>query len=285
MTLAEVLRGDRVDFTPRERRVSRALLANYPRAGLGTAAELAKLAGVSAPTVVRFSRALGYSGFAELQEVLLEELTERSASPVSQFAEQSLAGTVPSGHWLSAGLPVAQNAVSSLNMIPTVELDRGADLLANPQLRISAFGGRYSGLIASYLTLHLEQVRPGVRPQAPAQSLPGAEFVDASRRDVFVVYDFRRYQTSTIQQAALLAAAGAHIICVTDPWLSPVSQVAEVVLPTSIESATPFDSASAAFVLTELLVGAVLERVGLDAAERMRRWDEANSTAVGDLDL
>lgn len=288
MTLAELLRRDLTALTPRERKVARALLADYPGAGLGTAADLARSAGVSAPTVVRFSRALGFAGFADLQAQLREELTQRTLSPVAMLSAQlqrnvlgaDVDGTAAGTHWLARGLPMQEECVRGLAGIPASELDRAAELLADPRLRVTAFGGRYSGLIAYYLTLHLQQVRPGVRPQTPGQALAGAEFLDAGKRDVFVVYDFRRYQVSTVRQAEALAAAGAHIVCVTDPWLSPLAKVAEVVLPTAVASATPFDSATAAFALTELLVGAVLDRVGDSALERMRRWDDVRADEV-----
>ncbi|WP_028708839.1 MurR/RpiR family transcriptional regulator [Propionicicella superfundia] len=280
MTLAETLRGDLSALTPRERKVAWALIAEYPGAGLGSAADLAKAAGVSAPTVVRFARALGFGGFADLQTQLREELTQRTLSPFAMLAEQLQRNDTSPEHWLARGLPAQQECLRALGGIPVSELDRAAGLLADPRLRVTAFGGRYSGLIAHYLTLHLQQVRPGVRPQAPGQALPGSEFLDTDKRDVFVVYDFRRYQTSTIRQAEALAAAGASLICITDPWLSPVAKVSEVVLPTSVASATPFDSSAAAFVLTELLVGAVLDLVGDSALERIRRWDEVRADEV-----
>lgn len=281
MTLAETLRGDLSALTPRERRVARALLAGYPGAGLHTAASLAKTAGVSAPTVVRFARALGFGGFADLQAQLLEEVNQRGVSPATLLSERIQSGEAGRpGHWLPRDLPAQLGSIEALGGIPISELDRAVELLADPRLRVSAFGGRYSGLIATYLTLHLQQVRPGVRMQTPGQPLPGSEFLDAGRRDVFVVYDFRRYQTSTVRQAEALAAAGAHLICVTDPWLSPIAGFADVVLPTSVASATPFDSATAAFALTELIVGAVLDLTGQPALARIRRWDAAKADEV-----
>lgn len=281
MTLAEALRGDLSALTPQERKVARALLAGYPGAGLHTAASLAQAAGVSPPTVVRFSRALGFAGFADLQSRLLEELNQRTVSPAALLQERMQSGEPGgSGHWLARDLPAQLGAVESLGGIPVSELDRAVMLLADPRLRVSAFGGRYSGLVATYLTLHLQQVRAGVRPQTPGQPLPGSEFLDAGRRDVFVVYDFRRYQVSTIRQSEALAVAGAHVICITDPWLSPVARYSEVVLPTPVTSATPFDSATAAFALTELMVGAVLDLTGEPALARLRRWDAARADEV-----
>ena len=49
----DLLRAPPVPFTPAEMRVVQVLLEEYPIAGLGTVASLAKRAGVSDPTVVR----------------------------------------------------------------------------------------------------------------------------------------------------------------------------------------------------------------------------------------
>lgn len=281
MSLGERLRSDLSQFTPQERRVARVLLANYPRAALGTSAELAAAAGVSAPTVIRFARALGFAGFPALQEVLLNELTERAASPVSRY--DSTRPHRGSGHWLDEGVDVTTSAIrESLTQIPRGELDAAVVLLADPKLRITAVGGRYSGFIASYFTRHLQQVRPNVPYRENSTTIGPSDVLDADRRDVFVIYDLRRYQSKTVDHATSLVEAGAHIICITDEWLSPVAQVAEIVLPTSVESRGPFDSASAAFVLSELLIDAVLDHVGPEALARMRRWEEASSHEILD---
>mgnify|MGYP002759355980 FL=1 len=69
-----------------ERRVGRALLADYPSAGLSSAARLAERAEVSPPTVLRFAQSLGYDGFAGLQVALRAELTQQSSGPLTRLA-------------------------------------------------------------------------------------------------------------------------------------------------------------------------------------------------------
>ena len=59
------------EFSNGERKVARALLAQYPTAGLTTVADLAASAGVSSPTVVRFVTRLGFTGFATFQRSLV----------------------------------------------------------------------------------------------------------------------------------------------------------------------------------------------------------------------
>lgn len=62
-TVAERMRGAEASLSPAERKIVRVLSAHYPTAGLESASGLATLAGVSAPTVVRFVARLGFDGY------------------------------------------------------------------------------------------------------------------------------------------------------------------------------------------------------------------------------
>lgn len=273
-SVAERLRRRMDELTPQERRAARTLLADYPRAGLGTSAELAAAAGVSAPTVVRFARSLGFGGFAELQSALMAELTDRASGPTARFSRTGTA--TRNGHWLSEGAAwVAEEVRGSLAAIPPSEFDAAVALLADPKRRITCVGGRYSNVAAQYLAFHLQQLRPNVGYQTAADPFGPAYTIDADRLDVCALFDVRRYQRTTVDLARRLKDRGATLIVITDPWLTPAAGVADIVLPTSVSSQSPFDSLATAFVLTELLVGAVLEAVGETGATRLREWDEA----------
>lgn len=275
--LSDVLRSRMAELTPQERRVARVVLADYPRAGLGSAQGLATAAGVSSATVIRFAQTLGFSGLTDLHQVLLAEVSERAASPITQQAKirTASAESGSSDHWSSRGLAVALEAISeSFRALPVGEIDRAVDLLADPRLTVTAFGGRYSHALARYMTQHLRQMRPRILPQELAPHIDPADVIDAGKRRVAVIYDFRRYQRSTILTATQLAKAGTTIICITDPWTSPVANVADVVLPLSVDSDSPYDSATPALVMTELLIGGVLNRLHDTAPTRMRTWEE-----------
>ena len=71
------------NFSNSEMKAVRALLANYPAAGLTTVSKLAKQAGVSDPTVLRLAQRLGFEGFAEMQEALLAEVEAHMRSPLT----------------------------------------------------------------------------------------------------------------------------------------------------------------------------------------------------------
>jgi DNA-binding MurR/RpiR family transcriptional regulator len=107
-----------------------------------------------------------------------------------------------------------------------------------------------------------------------------ATVVDAKRSDAIVVFDFRRYEDTTIQLARELHEAGAKIVLVTDRWLSPASAFSEIVLPTVVESPSPFDTLSPAFGLVEMLVGGVVDLLGPTGSARLERFNGVSNEIV-----
>ena len=76
--IAEIEEG----LTPTERRLSAALMADYPFAGLDTIQSFAAHAHTSPPTISRFVTKLGFNGYQDFQRALIEEVRERKSSPI-----------------------------------------------------------------------------------------------------------------------------------------------------------------------------------------------------------
>lgn len=93
--------------------------------------------------------------------------------------------------------------------------------------------------------------------------------IDVGKKTVLVIFDFRRYQESSIQFAEEAAERGATIVLVTDPYLSPISHVANCVLPVQVEAPSPFDSQIAAMAMVEILVAGLIEQLGDKARLRL----------------
>lgn len=272
-TVADVIRAAMDGLPTSERKVARALLAEYPGAGLDTAAGLAGRAGVSAPTVVRFIARLGFGGYRDFQRLLRDELQRaRTASPL----------TLPiraTGENLRAvSAQVFTDALSQTYAdLPDTELSRAVALLADPKRHVLSFGGRYSEVLATYLDLHLRQMRTGTRVLTGSPSRRAGFLLDVGRRHVCVVFDFRRYQRDVIELARHARSQGAQVLLVTDPWLSPVAAEADVVLPTRVEGPSPFDSLVPATAVVESLVAGVLATLGPQAQRRMAAAESLTS--------
>jgi DNA-binding MurR/RpiR family transcriptional regulator len=260
-----------------ERRVAISLLGDYPAAGLETVASLAARAGTSGPTVLRLASRLGFSGFAELQRALRDELTDRHASPLAQYGRRdgAAAGIRAAGVKPelveTAGRVLLRGIESSFGRLNWDHVERSIGLLADQRHPVVTAGGRFSGLVARYLALHLQELRPGVTWAGELERM--GTLLDIGRRHVVVVFDFRRYQSDTVRLGRAAARQGATVLLVTDPWLSPLAADADLILPVEAGAPSPFDSLVPALALAEMLVAGVVDALGDQPRERIARYD------------
>lgn len=266
-TVRKLLHATMDTLSNGERKVSRALLAQYPTAGLTTVADLAEVAGVSPPTVVRFVTRLGFTGFPAFQRALVHELHGELGSPLMQYEKKtgsSKAGVLEESR--SAFLSMLDTTYAE---IPESEFNKLVRLICDPNKQIRINGGRFSRVLAEYLVLHLRLLRAGVELVEAEDMSRRTTVADTSSSTVLVLFDYRRYTDSQLAFAEVMAHAGATVCLMTDNWLSPVAKTAKVVIPTRVESASPFDSLVAAMAISETLVAGVTEKLGASGKKRL----------------
>ena len=297
-TVADRLRLRMAELTTAERKVARVLMADYPVGGLDPVAKLAAAAGVSAPTVVRLVAKLEFDGYAEFQRALKAEVSARLSSPL-EIAEGRLSGRASTpgrlcGQESAAGHPGAdrggalprseqllcEGIRSSFAHLPPAEFDQAVALLADGRRGVTLVGGRFSSMLAEYLAAHLRILRPRVQVLPAARPDRVSSLLDVGRRDVFVAFDYRRYQHDTIRLAMTAKDQGATLIAFTDPYLSPLAARADVILTSSVASPSPFDALTPAMALVEALIAALVDRLGDAPRARMARYDELTGGAV-----
>lgn len=256
-----------------ERRVGRALLADYPSAGLASAATLAERAEVSPPTVLRFAQSLGYEGFTDLQVALRAELSARSSGPIARLPDAPTAGSILE-RLLQQARAQNDRAAETLAQLPASALEAAVTLLADTRRAVYLHGGRFSHLLAIHLAAHLEQLRPGIRVLDDPSGRDLGVMLEMSRTDVVVLFDYHRYQRSAAELASWVHRAGATVLLITDDLACPVAPDAEVVLAASSTVGTTYQSMAAGFLLTELLIPLVMDAIGEPARTRMALWEE-----------
>jgi DNA-binding MurR/RpiR family transcriptional regulator len=274
VTVADLARERMDRLRPAERKVARTLLADYPSAGLNTVADLAERASVSAPTVVRCAQGLGFDGFPALQAALRAELTRRSTGPLANVRRDQEPGTDMERLLLRAE-QVTQRMLDSFASIPPPDLESAIGLLADSSRSLYIAGGRYTHVLAEYLTALLEQLRARVHYLAEPFGADHARVLDLSRRDVYLLFDIDRYDRETLALAQEVKKRGVTVILVTDEQLSPVAAFSDVVLPTAVVSPSPDPSMTATFMLCELLILPVMERLGDSAQTRLALWEDS----------
>lgn len=267
------LRRAMTQLTPTESKLARHILDHYPVAALESVNALAKAAGVSSPSVVRLAQKLGFKGYPDFQTHLRAEVEEMLASPLTKHAKWS--DGAPEGHILNrfAGQVLA-NLQATLAGIDPAEFDAIATLIADPDRRIYALGGRVTHALAEYFVTLASVIRPQV---TLLSSLPNAwppALLDMVPGDVLLIFDIRRYENTVLQVAELAAERGATVVLITDRWLSPAARHAGHTLACHIEAPSAWDSSVTLLAVLETLLAAVQDLRWQDTADRLGRMEQ-----------
>ena len=226
--IADLLRDRLGDASPAERRVGRVLLSGYPLLALETATTVAHRAEVSTPTVIRLVTRLGYRGYPDFQQAVRAEMAPaRGASPAALYHAQEFASTAttdPAELTRRTAPTVAAAVHDTMAALPEAELSGAVALLADPKRRVHLVGGRFTGLIAHYLCLHLAQMRAGRADAAGDGGGAGGRVRPTSG----VATCWSRSTTGATSRrrpnlSRWVRDHGGSVILFTDPWLSPTA--------------------------------------------------------------
>lgn len=270
MQIRQQLEEKAAQFTPAERQLTSVLLADYPFAGLEPIQALSQRAHISAPSISRFVNKLGYAGFQEFQQQLIQELKESSRSPIEIRQER------PDGR--AATLSTYLTRIESLNdelltRVTPVQFERICDMLSDTKRSIYLIGGRMSDSIAEFFTRHLRQIRENVYHIPSDQEVWPEYLLRLRPKDVVLIIDFRRYQASLARLSERAQARKARTIVITDQWISPAAKGASELVSVPVDSGTIWDSYIPAFALIEALLVPLAERNWDTTKSRIKEWD------------
>lgn len=282
--LEERLRAQAETFSKGQRRLARYLTEQGSTSALLTAADLAAAVGVSEATVVRFSQALGYSGYPELRRDLGASLRS-DVTTLSRFSStlESAEGESVLDRSLREDLSGIQRTAASLDE---------AQLLAAADAIMA--GGRVwtVGALMSYPAAHL--LRTGLRMIGVDATVldgsvgsPGLEFDgdgdggDAHRQDVLVSVALRRYNAGTVDTVDLARGVGMTCIALTDDVLSPTATRSDTVLLVAPTEQEFFQSTTSVIAVVTALVTACSLRRPEESRRRLagleQRWSDSHT--------
>ncbi len=249
-----------------ERRIAKVITERYPISALGGIEDIAQRAEVSPPTVTRFAKRLGFDRFNDFQRAIRSEVQDSESSPLALFDRYHQTGAEGG---LLADLAAS---VSRLEGEPAASaINRSVEIIAANRGRIYCLGGRWSSVAAQYLAFQLATMRGEVHALMPqASGLWVDRLCDIKRRDLLVMYDFRRYQEEMFAVAEIVRARGAKIVLITDVDLSPVCEIADVTLPVAVATTSPLDTLAPAIAATDAILGALVDIYEASSASRMR---------------
>jgi DNA-binding MurR/RpiR family transcriptional regulator len=262
---------DRWDtFTASEQKIAAYMLQNIRDVPFETAVSLGEHVGVSAMTVGRFLRNLGYDGFAELKEALRGKKTweQLYKEPVRSKDTDAVA----------AHMQEEIRAISEVHsLVGTQEWKSVVKQLASAD-RVSIASFQHASFLGQGLASMLQQVRPNVSFHSGGDGAYVDMLLDSTRNSCVVLIDVRRYFKQFRPLATEVVARGIPLVMITDTDCYWSRELTSNVL--MVRANWVWHSYSGLISLFSLLVASAIQESG-DVMERVGSVNELRQKLVG----
>lgn len=246
-------------LTPTQRRIAHCLVEHADKAAYLSAAEVAALAGVSQPSVTRFAVALGYPGYPALRR----ELREVGEHPAGDEGNpMQLAVRAEAEH-----LDRLHDRLGSLD-----DVRRAAGLLVASR-PLPVLGLRVAAPLAGYFGYFAAKVHPDVRVLDVGGSglLDRLDQARAAGAGAMLAVVLPRYPRESLAAVREARTAGLAVVAITDSAVSPVAELADVVLPAAVGTQLVFDLHTGPMTMAMVLLQAMCDA---DPEPVQRRLEE-----------
>ncbi|SEI88702.1 transcriptional regulator, RpiR family [Bhargavaea ginsengi] len=222
MPYREKIRNSFDSLTPGLKKVGEVLLANPILFATRPAKQIAEVLGVSETMVVRFSKAIGFDGFGELQKDIQQTLL---AGPV--VADESAGDTEnPFGRIMGSDVRNIQKAAAELD----TDIGRKfVDILSESET-VQVVGYYQSFPFAHWFAFLLNTLTGTAALYRPETDIG---IIKKGSGHCVVIFSYYRYALGTIRLAEEARDNGNQVLVITDSSHSPVVRYADhaLVLP------------------------------------------------------
>jgi DNA-binding MurR/RpiR family transcriptional regulator len=249
------------DFSRSQKDVAQYIVDHLDEAAFQTAEALARRANTSSSTVVRFSQALGFEGFPELQQAAREEYRRRTAngSGSTNGAEPAPLFSLDQNEFETALAADHVNVEETARKVSRSDVEAAVDAIAQADKLLIA-GTDQMAFFASYLRhlLMLLDVRAELVSSPSQEALGRLTRID---EDTLVVALTAGRPHPLIARTVKLARhRKARTIAVVDATLSEIAKIAHITLYYSSNSPAYVRSHTALLSLIQALAYGVYAR-------------------------
>jgi DNA-binding MurR/RpiR family transcriptional regulator len=251
--------------------VAQYIVDHLDEAAFQTAEELARRANTSSSTVVRFSQALGFEGFPELQGAAREEYRRAHAAPVASSTTAAPLFSLDQSEFETALAADHVNVEETARKVSRSDVEAAIDAIASAP-RVLIIGTDQMAFFASYLRhlLALLDLRADIVASPSQEALGKLGRIDA---DTLVVgLSAGRPHPLVVRAMKLARHRKAQTIAITDATLSEVAKLAKIRLYYSSNSPAYVRSHTALLSMVQALAYGVYSRDATQYAERIKAF-------------
>jgi DNA-binding MurR/RpiR family transcriptional regulator len=255
------------EFSRSQKDVARYIVDHLDEAAFLTAEELARRASTSSSTVVRFSQALGFEGYPELQQAAIEEYRTTIAGAAAggalfSFDHSELEGSLSADY---------SNLEETARKLTPEQVDASVAALAEAQ-RVVIVGVDQMAFFASYLrhTLSLLDIRAEIVASTGGESLQRLGRIDENT--LVITLSSGRAHPLLLRAMKLALHRGARTLAISDATMSEVGEHAELTLYFSANSPSFTRSHTALMALVQGLAHGLYARDEAAHKDRIRAY-------------
>jgi DNA-binding MurR/RpiR family transcriptional regulator len=214
------------EFSRSQKDVARYIVDHLDEAAFQTAEELARRASTSSSTVVRFSQALGFDGYPELQQAAIEEYRSRApgeaqgTAPLFDFDHSEFEASLAADH---------ANVEETVRNLTREQVEACVTALGAAQ-RVMVVGIDQLAFFASYLRhlLALLDIRAEVVASPRQDSITRLSRVDED--SLVIAFSAGRAHPIVVRAMKLAKHRGAATLAITDATLSDIGEYSDLTL-------------------------------------------------------
>jgi len=190
--------------------------------------EVARKAGVSEATIVRFAKLLGFKGYKELKEILSATLQDQ-LSPTAQF-QKAVADQGPSTDLLTlSSRNVISNIQNTVQSIDPKMFDQVVDSIISAE-RIYCLGLEISSHLAQLMTFLLRLYSYDAQYISLDYFRYREQIAYMTSQDLLIAFSFSPYSRETVEALATAKERRIRSIAFTDKKIAPIRSFASYCL-------------------------------------------------------
>jgi DNA-binding MurR/RpiR family transcriptional regulator len=254
------------EFSRSQKDVAQYVVDHLDEVAFHTAEELARRASTSSSTVVRFSQALGFEGFPELQAAAREEYRRREAK-----GEAEPLFSLDQGPFESVVAADFTNVEETARAVSRSEVEGAVEAIATAE-RVLIAGVDQMAFFASYLRhlLMLLDLRAEIVASPSQEALGRLSRIDDET--LVIGLSAGRPHPLVVRAMKLARHRKARTIAITDATLSEVAKLAQIRLYYSSNSPAYVRSHTALLSMVQALAYGVYARDADGYADRIKAF-------------
>lgn len=204
-----------------QKTIAEYMINNYDKAAFMTAARIGGKLNISESTVVRFAKALNYSGYKELQREL-QEIVRNKLTTVQRL---NLSDDYSKDE--SSIIKVMEKDLDNIRQtLSEVDFDsfyKAVDMTLKAK-NIYIFGLRSSSFLSGYLAFYMNFIFDNIKHVKPSANDIFEQFAQISNEDLIICFTYPRYSKLTMEVLDYARRKNCKIISFTDSFVSPANE-------------------------------------------------------------